>query len=59
MGNDNERANGGRPATLLGVMQEAISDGLRSRYKPDREIPYALLVIMMQLNEERARDEAP
>lgn len=44
------------PATLSGVMQEAIGAGLRSRYKPEKEVPHQMLVLMMQINEDQRRN---
>lgn len=46
------QANRTAPVTLHGVMQEAIGPELRSRYKPEHEIPHHMLVLMMQLNED-------
>jgi hypothetical protein len=44
------------PVTLSRVMQEAVGSGLRSRYKPEKEIPHQLLVLMMQINEDSRRE---
>ena len=43
------------PATLYGVMQEAIGAGLRKLYEPENEVPHHLLVLLMQINEDRHR----
>lgn len=43
------------PATLYGVMQEAIGAGLRRLYEPEKEVPHHLLVLLMQINEDRRR----
>lgn len=43
------------PATLHAVMREAIGCGLRSRYKPDKEIPHELIVLLMQMTENQRR----
>lgn len=39
-----------QPVTLDRVMRQAISGGLRESYEIEREIPHALLVILMQMN---------
>lgn len=51
---DLERAPS-QPATLYGVMQEAIGAGLRKLYEPEKEVPHQLLVLLMQINEDRRR----
>ena len=43
------------PATLHAVMREAIGCGLQSRYKPDKEIPHELIVLLMQMTENGRR----
>jgi hypothetical protein len=43
------------PATLHGVMQAALTQGLRERFRPVREVPHDLLVLLMQINEDRRR----
>jgi len=43
------------PATLHAIMREAVGCGLRSRYKPDKEIPHELMVLLMQMTENRRR----
>jgi hypothetical protein len=43
------------PATLHGAMREAIGQGLKARYQISREIPHALLVLLMQMSEKRRR----
>jgi hypothetical protein len=42
-------------ATLHGAMREAIGQGLQARYRISREIPHALLVLLMQMNEKRRK----
>ena len=42
-----------QPATLDRVMRRAISGGLRESYEVEREIPHALLVILMQMNQQK------
>ena len=43
------------PATLYSVMREAIGAGLQKLYEPDNEVPHHLLVLLMQINEDRRR----
>ena len=43
------------PATLHGVMQAALTDGLRDQFRPVRDVPHDLLVLLMQINEDRRR----
>lgn len=43
------------PATLYGVMQEAIGAGLRKLYEPENEVPHHMFVLLMQINEDRRR----
>lgn len=43
------------PATLHGVMQTALAEGLRERFRPVRDVPHDLLVLLMQINEDRRR----
>jgi hypothetical protein len=43
------------PATLHGVMQAALAQGLRERFRPVRDVPHDLLVLLMQINEDRRR----
>ena len=43
------------PATLYGVMQAALTDGLREQFRPVRDVPHDLLVLLMQINEDRHR----
>ena len=45
------------PTTLHAVMQESVGMGLRNRYKPEEEIPHGLLVLLMQLNDDRNKAE--
>lgn len=51
---DRERALN-EPATLYSVMREAIGAGLQKLYEPENEVPHHLLVLLMQVNEERRR----
>jgi hypothetical protein len=41
------------PVTLHRVIQLAIGHGLKERYEISPEMPHALLVLLMQMNEER------
>jgi hypothetical protein len=41
------------PMTLHSVMQGSVGMGLRSRYKPQQEIPHGLLVLLMQINDDK------
>lgn len=50
-----ERNGQERPVTLHAVMQESVGMGLRSRYKPEHEIPHGLLVLLMQMDENKRR----
>jgi hypothetical protein len=43
------------PATLYSVMREAIGAGLQKLYEPEKEVPHHLLVLLMQVNEDRRR----
>ena len=43
------------PATLYSVMREAIGAGLQRLYEPENEVPHHLLVLLMQVNEDRRR----
>jgi hypothetical protein len=52
-----EQKNHEGPVTLHAVMMEAIGHGLRSRYKPDKEIPHELMVLLMQMTEDRRRSK--
>ncbi len=53
-----EKRNGAeRPTTLHAVMQESVGMGLRSRYKPEQEIPHGLLVLLMQMDDNTRRAE--
>jgi hypothetical protein len=38
-------------------MQESVGMGLRNRYKPEQEIPHGLLVLLMQINDDKNRAE--
>ena len=51
---DRERALN-EPATLYSVMREAIGAGLQKLYEPENEVPHHLLVLLMQVNEDRRR----
>lgn len=51
---DRERAPH-EPATLSSVMRDAIGAGLQKLYQPENEIPHHLLVLLMQVNEDRRR----
>jgi len=51
---DRERALH-EPATLYSVMREAIGAGLQKLYEPENEVPHHLLVLLMQVNEDRRR----
>ena len=42
-----------QPATLDRVMRQAISGGLRKSYEIERDVPHALLVILMQINQQK------
>ena len=51
-------ADSGEPATLYRVMRDAIGRQLQSCYEPPQIMPHALLVIVMQMNDEkRLNDE--
>jgi hypothetical protein len=52
-----EQKNKEGPVTLHAIMTEAIGHGLRSRYKPDKEIPHELMVLLMQMTEDRRRSK--
>ena len=43
------------PATLYSVMREAVGAGLQKLYQPEKEVPHHLLVLLMQVNEDRHR----
>lgn len=43
------------PATLHGVMRAALEQGLRQQFRPVRGVPHDLLVLLMQINEDRRR----
>jgi hypothetical protein len=45
------------PMTLQAVMRESVGMGLRERYKAEQEIPHGLLVLLMQMNQDRSRAE--
>jgi hypothetical protein len=44
--------------TLHAIMQESVGMELRERYKPERAIPHGLLVILMQMNEDKGAGAA-
>ena len=52
---DQEPAPSNEPATLYRVMREAIGIGLQKLYQPENEVPHQLLVLLMQMNEDRRR----
>ncbi len=41
------------PATLYGVIKDTIGKGLQDRYRPANETPHDLLVLLMQINDEK------
>jgi hypothetical protein len=47
------------PATLHAVLSDTIGYGLRSRYRPEKEIPHDLLVLLMQMKENERRAKPP
>jgi hypothetical protein len=46
------------PVTLHAVLSNAVGENLRYCYRVDEEIPHSLLVILMQMNEEKRRKAA-
>jgi hypothetical protein len=52
-----KKDRGHEPATLYRVMKDAIGTELRSRCKPEDELPHALLVLVMQMNDDRRRQQ--
>ncbi len=42
-----------QPATLDRVIRQAISGGLQKSYEIERDVPHALLVILMQMNQQK------
>ena len=50
-------ADAGEPVTLYRVMREAIGTQLRSRYEPPQVMPHELLVLVMQMNDEKRRKQ--
>jgi hypothetical protein len=44
------------PATLDGAMRDAIGEGLKARYQVSRQVPHALLVLLMQINDKRRKE---
>jgi hypothetical protein len=46
------------PATLHGVIRAAIASDLRAYYEVPQKMPHALLVLMMQLNEDKRKRRA-
>lgn len=54
-GHDNVRPG---PASLHKVMRETIGFGLQQRYRPEKEIPHDLLVLIMQMKENDKREQA-
>ena len=57
MGHATEQEFDDAPATLHAVMREAVGEGLRSRYKPEKEIPHELMVLLMQMAENQRRSD--
>ena len=55
MGHATEHATDDGPATLHAVVREAVGEGLRSRCKPDKDIPHELMVLLMQMAENQRR----
>jgi hypothetical protein len=47
----------GQPATLHGVMQAMIGDGLRRHYQAPKKLSHELFVLLMQLREEEERKQ--
>ena len=45
------------PITLYRVMKETIAKQLRAHYEPPQDMPHALLVIVMQMNDEKRREK--
>jgi hypothetical protein len=43
------------PTTLQAVMRDSIGMGLSERYKPEQEVPQGLLVLLMRIEEDKAR----
>ena len=43
------------PMTLQRVLQESVGAGLRERYKPEQEVPHHLMVLLMQMQHDKAR----
>jgi hypothetical protein len=41
------------PVTLHAVIQTAIASGLNERYQLSQDVPHELLVLLMQINEQR------
>ena len=52
-----DKTAGTEPATLHKVMRETIGFGLQKRYEPEKEIPHALMVLLMQMNENGKREQ--
>jgi hypothetical protein len=50
-----ERDAASGPVTLDAIMRESLGIGLRERYRPEREVPHGLLVLLMQMNEDKER----
>lgn len=44
-----------QPVTLHRVMQTAIAEGLKERYKPPRKMSHDLFVLMLQINDRQAK----
>lgn len=45
------------PVTLYRVMQATIGQELRARYEAPREMSHELLVLLMQMNEQRKQKQ--
>jgi hypothetical protein len=43
------------PVTLQRIMQTMIGEGLKQRYEAPQKLSHALLVLLMQLNEEERK----
>ena len=50
---------GDKPATLFDVMRSTIGQELRTHYEAPREMTHQLLVLLMQLNEQRRTLDKP
>jgi len=50
-------ADADEPMTLYRVMKEAIGEQIQSCYEPPQDMPHALLVLVMQMNDEKRRKQ--